>query len=72
MTDRYFAITVLLKSDIREDDAEPILTAIQMIKGVQAAEAHISDRAVWAAEKRIRRELTNRLWNALNEEHKTR
>lgn len=34
MTDRYFALTVLLKKDTREDDAERILNAIEMIKGV--------------------------------------
>jgi hypothetical protein len=34
MTDRYNSLTVVLDRDIREDDAEHILNAIRMIKGV--------------------------------------
>lgn len=65
MTDRFFALTVLLDQDIREDDAEPIIAAIQMIKHVQKVEPHITDAGNWAAEERARRELGQKLWEVL-------
>lgn len=37
MTDRIRTITVILDQDYREDDAEPILKAIRMVKGVSGA-----------------------------------
>lgn len=34
MTDRVFALTVTLSDGIRDDDAQPIIDAIGMIRGV--------------------------------------
>ena len=68
MTDRFFTLTVLLELDTREDDAESIINAIQMIKGVQQVEGNISDMVNWAAEQRVKRELTKKLWDALSGE----
>lgn len=34
MTDRHVAYTVILDQEIREDDAEAIVTALKMVKGV--------------------------------------
>ena len=34
MTDRFHSLTVVLEREIRDDDAEPIIAAIKMIKGV--------------------------------------
>lgn len=65
MTDRYFALTVLLTKDTRSDDAEPIIEAIKMIKGVHTVEPHISDMDTWAAETRAKRELGQKLWEVL-------
>lgn len=44
MTDRYKGCTVVFDHEIREDDAEHLLNAIRMIKGVKAVEPHILDR----------------------------
>ena len=65
MTDRYFALTVLLDRDIREDDAEHILHAIRMIKGVLKVEPHVTDVDMWAAESRARHKLVAELWKVL-------
>ncbi len=65
MTDRYYALTVVLEKDIRDDDAEPILNAIKMIKGVQDVQPHISDPGTWVAQERARRELGEKLWYVL-------
>lgn len=34
MSDRYFALTVVLEQDIRDDDAEPLIAAIRQMRGV--------------------------------------
>lgn len=65
MTNRYFALTVLLDVDMREDDAEAVINAIWMIKHVQAVEAHVANSETWAAEKRVRRNLERKLWEVL-------
>ena len=65
MTDRYFALTVLLEEDTRTDDAGAIIDAIRMIKGVAEVEPHVSDMTSWAAEARARREFGQKLWRVL-------
>lgn len=65
MTDRYHSLTVILAKDIRDDDAEHILNAITMIKGVLSAESHISDLDSHMAESRAKQELINKLWAIL-------
>lgn len=42
MTDRHAAYIVILEDDIREDDAEPVLTALRMIHGVASVEPVVS------------------------------
>lgn len=65
MTDRYHSLTVVLEKDIRDDDAESLLTAIKMIKGVMSVEPFISDVESHMAETRARRELGNKIWEVL-------
>lgn len=65
MTDRYFALTVLLDEDTREDDAKYIIDAIKMIRGVKAVEPHVSNLDVWAGETRARMRLAEELWDVL-------
>ena len=65
MTDRVFALTVVLEKNTRDDDARPILDAIQMIKGVLSVEAHVTDMGQWAAEARVRQKFTEQLWGVL-------
>lgn len=46
MTDRYHSLVVTLEEDIREDDAESLINAIKMIRGVldvRGKVANISD-----------------------------
>ncbi len=65
MTDRYYALTVILEKDMRDDDAERMIDAIQMIKGVQDVKPLISNPDTWMAEERARGELSKKLWNVL-------
>lgn len=61
MTDRYFCLTMALEKDIREDDAQQIINAIEMIRGVIKVDGNISDMNSYVAEERVRRELGNKL-----------
>ena len=65
MTNRYHSLTVVLEKDIREDDAEYLLNAIKMIKGVLSVDPFISDIESHMAESRARQELGQKLWEVL-------
>ena len=67
MTDRIKGIYVALDQDYRVDDAEAILDAIKMIKGVLAVTHDISDFEDWNHRTRIRNELSAKLWEALHD-----
>lgn len=61
MTDRYNTLTVVLGSDIREDDAEGILIAIRMIKGVLCVEGNVANPGDFMAETRAKREIMGKI-----------
>jgi len=65
MTDRHIAYTVLLKEPVREDDAESILNALRMIKGVAKVTPVVQDVQSYFHEERVRRELGAKLMNVL-------
>ena len=57
MTDRIFALTVVLEDDVRDDDVTAITDAIEMIRGVLSVKRHVADIGQHAANERARREL---------------
>lgn len=57
MTDRHAGYVVTLAEDVREDDAEAIITALRMTKGVASVRPIVSDFALQIAEDRARREM---------------
>ncbi|MEV0382374.1 hypothetical protein [Nonomuraea sp. NPDC050643] len=57
MTDRHAAYIVTLNKDLRVDDAEKILDALEMIKGVVSVEPVVADVMTHIAERRV-----NWLW----------
>lgn len=61
MTDRYFALTVVLEKDMREDDAQGLIDAIMRLRGVLRVKPHVADVENYAAEERVRRELGQKL-----------
>ena len=65
MTDRYNALTVILDRDIRSDDAEEIINAIKMIRGVLKVKPHVADMSDSIADARVKAELTQKLWDVL-------
>ena len=68
MTDRIHSLTVILERDIREDDVQPIIDAIGMVRGVLKATPRVADHVSMMAEMRAKQHLTQRIWAALNEE----
>lgn len=65
MTDRYFALTVLLSKDLRSDDCEAIIQAIKMIRGVQTVDPVVADPTTWAAEQRARADLGKKILDVI-------
>ena len=66
MTDRIFAYTVTLEREIRDDDAQRITDAIKMIRGVADAVPLVAEPQAYWERTRARRELEEKLWQALN------
>ena len=54
MTDRYAGFLVTLNDAIREDDAQPVIDAIRLIRGVIAVEPVHDDIDIQIAETRAR------------------
>jgi len=65
MTDRYNALTVVLDRDIRSDDCEPLIAAIQQLRGVLSVTPNVSDFDDHVAFERARLELRTKLLQAL-------
>lgn len=67
VTDRFNYLTVVLDHDIREDDAQSIISAVAMIKGVIAVKGNVSDPSEWSARERVRSELITNLYDVLKD-----
>lgn len=65
MTDRIKGLTVTLGRDIRDDDAECIISAIQMIKGVLSVASHIEDANHHFAVETAKHEMRDRFQQIL-------
>lgn len=66
MTDRYAGCWVAFDRDIREDDVQPLINAILMLKGVTKVNKFIDAPEVWVAQERVKRELGDKLWEVLH------
>ena len=61
MTDRLKGLTVAFEKDIREDDAQCIIDAILMIKGVANVTTSISSVEDYMNREQVRREVDHML-----------
>jgi hypothetical protein len=68
VTDRINSFTVVLDSDIRIDDVEPIVNAIRMVRGVASVTGNVADQVSHVAQVRAKRELREQLFAVLAEE----
>ncbi len=69
MTDRLKGFVVILDEDIREDDAQPILDAIQMIRGVLEVTPMVNKMEDLMARERVRAELEGKLFAVLRPQY---
>ena len=53
MTDRIRTVIVALDRDYRDDDAQAILDAIRMVRGVAAVGAEIVDVEAWVSRQQV-------------------
>ena len=67
MTDRIKGLTVALHTDIRDDDCQPLIDAILMIKGVVGVESNVSDPNDYFVKKQLKFELYQGLHDKINE-----
>jgi hypothetical protein len=65
MTDRLKGCTVVFTHDIRDDDAEAILNAIRMVKGVLSVDPSLASSEDWMMRERVKSELGEKLWQVL-------
>ena len=70
MTNRYNALTVVLEKDIRDDDAEALLSAIRQLRGVLSVSGNVADMDSHLAQERARHDLGEKLWCVLYPKHK--
>jgi len=68
VTDRINSFTVVLDSDIRIDDVEPIVNAIRMVRGVASVTGNVADQVSHVAQVGAKRELREQLFAVLAEE----
>lgn len=62
MTDRLNVLTVVLNYDIREDDAQPLISAIMQLRGVLSVTGNVvHDLDSFIAQDRVRSELVDKL-----------
>jgi hypothetical protein len=71
MTDRLKGLVVVLDKDIRVDDAEEIINAIKMIKGVADVQGSVANYNDYMNRSRVDREWKERLWKMIREETKS-
>jgi len=65
MTTRLKGVTVAFGHDIREDDAEWVINAIKMIKGVMDVKPIESQSQDWIIESRIRMDIRSKILDIL-------
>jgi len=65
MADRYYAFTVALERDMRDDEAQSLMTAISQLRGVLRVEPLMASPETWMAEQRAIRVLGEKVVDAV-------
>ena len=65
MTERHAGYLITLEDDIREDDAEHVINALRMIKGVMRVEPIVANIELHIAQERAKHELQQRMREVL-------
>jgi hypothetical protein len=70
VTDRLKGVVVTFETDLRTDDAEAIIEAIKMLRGVATVSPSVTDISDHMNRMRVRQELGQALWKVLYPEEK--
>lgn len=65
MTDRIKGFIVTLNDDVRDDDVEPILTALQMVRCVADVSPLVANIDDHMARSRVRSEVQRKIYDAI-------
>jgi hypothetical protein len=65
MTDRIKGLSVTLRPDMRDDDAERVISAIRLLSGVIDVCPHVADLDHYFAVTTARQDLIKKLWDVL-------
>lgn len=68
MTNRYNYLTVALEQNIRDDDAEQLVDAIMMLKGVLKVEGNVANGDAYTAEQRANDKWRSKLYSLILED----
>jgi hypothetical protein len=68
MTDRVDSATVVFDKDIRDDDIQPLLLALGLMKHVIAVKPHIVDIHQFVADERANKRWSDKLVELLKEQ----
>jgi len=68
MTDRLNGVTITFEKDIRDDDAEAILDAMKMIRGVAHVEPNIVTIDDWMSRRQVKSDIRDKLYDFINKE----
>lgn len=69
MTDRHIAYTVTLEEPVRSDDAQRIIDAIKMVKGVAEVIPVVADAQAYWSRSSARRDILEKVWKLIKEEN---
>ena len=61
MTDRYNTLTVVLDRDVRDDDAECLINAIKMLRGILSVSGNVANPSDYMAEERAKDNLRGKI-----------
>lgn len=61
MSDRYNALIITLETDMKDEDAEQLMRAIWLLRGVINVTPHVADIGARVAQDRARWELIEKL-----------
>jgi len=65
MSDRILSYTVILDDTYKDEDAEPIEIALNMIKGVASVIPQVADSNTYFATEKARKDLASKIINVL-------
>ena len=66
MTDRHRGYLVTLSENLREDDSQSIIKAIEMIKGVLSVKPKVADIESHFSEQRVKNLLMDKIIKVIN------